>query len=327
MTTVSDPAFACKNVTDCNTLNDVMDVIGANNYKTVSIQEHIGDRIRNAASGHYGPEFAYKLDDVIGSLSHQFDNHRGVIAPTGETWINSDTYDLLQPREVTEVFQPVLDQFSGYTFKRAGYLQGGRRLFIEVTLGKFEIARRDRKVGDVLEKNVTLFTGFDGSAATDIAESLLRLWCSNGCSSWVKQLSIRCKHTSNQRNRLNAAIAHLTDSTNVFQQISAKLNNYAQTTLDRQTAMKAIEKILPGDATRTTNKRIEILNEFHNEKRGTFGDTVFDLFNAFTAHASHETNYRTTETASREENRFNALNLDGRRSMESIVDMLDSLAS
>lgn len=326
MNTVAAPAFQVKNVEDCNTLNEVVDVVGAENYRSVSIQEYIGDRIRNAADCHFGAEFAYKLDDVIGTLSHEFDNHRGIIAPTGETWVVSDTYDLLQPREAFAIFQPVLDQYSGAKFKRAGYLQGGRRMFVEVTIGKFDIDRTDRKVGDVLEQNVTLYTGFDGSAKTDISESLYRLWCSNGCAGWTKNWSASCKHTANQRVRLHGAVEKLLQSNENFHSMSAKLNQYATTATNRETARKVIETVFPGETTRTINRRSEILEQFTNPQRGAFGETVFDIFNAFTAYQTHETNYRTTATASREENRFNAINLDGSKMMTKIVNAIDTVA-
>jgi phage/plasmid-like protein (TIGR03299 family) len=92
--------------------------------------------------------------------------------------IVSDNYEIVQPFEVLEFFR---DLVAGHNYKvhTAGTLFGGRRYWAlakmgEMTVGKLRKAGMDNVGGFLL-----FYTGADGSVATEVRETTVRVVCNN----------------------------------------------------------------------------------------------------------------------------------------------------
>lgn len=233
--------------------------------------------------------------------------------------IVSSTYDLLQPIETFGFLDALQDKLN-FKYRRAGFTNGGRNLYINADLGEIELPQtQKRKKGDIIQKRITAVTSFDGTQATQIKEEMLRVWCSNGMARWVtnKENRIVVRHSKNQRVIMEQALEKATGIRQVFQRLESDLNVLNTRNISDDEAKKVIDEYLNieeiNDAsTRMRNRSTEILNEFHNEHRGTFGETAYDLLNAFTAWNTHIKKYRDTETTkgyrTAVENKFRSIN-------------------
>lgn len=270
------PVLDSRDISDCKSANEVLESLGLD--KPYTTEREL---------------YGYK-------------GYKGIVDPNGKRLcIVNDSYDLLQPREAFELMHPTVERFGG-TYNKATFLQGGRQLVISAKIGSTEIARADRRKGDVIETSINFFTSFDGSKQSDWALQLLRVWCANGCASWEKLVTMSVKHTKQQRSRFDEIRAKFDSIDNVGGSTLATMQRLTAQAMSVDQAKLAIEEVIGGTSSRSINNRETLLGEFHNEKRGTFGQTAFDMLNAFTAYQTHEATYRATASTSRSENQLTA---------------------
>ena len=236
-----------------------------------------------------------------------FEGYKGIIDPNGrKIAVVSSSYDLLQPREALNFVLPVVEEF-GITFTKAAYLQGGCQLVIQGKLADLEVDRSDLRKGDIVALGINFFTSFDGSKRSSFGLQMERCWCDNGCTSWEQLAGFQVKHTKNQRDRIETQLDELDGLDEVVDRLQTTMCELAHLQIDGDTADKIIKRVVNKDSTRATNQREAISREFNNKDRGTYGETGWDLFNAFTAYATHEVTYRQTANTSREENRLSSV--------------------
>lgn len=241
-----------------------------------------------------------------------------------------NTYDLLQPIEAF-AFLDSLQNELGFTYENAGFTHEGNRLFIQGSLGEFEAPSNGSKnVGDVLDKRIVATTSFDGSRATEIAVQILRVWCANGCASWTNDNAIaNVKHTRNQRTRLNLAVQQATGIRNIIQNLEDDVSTLSARAFTPKMVEDVSRIVFPNETKQAESYRETILSEFDNSDRGTFGETAWDCFNAFTAWNTHERTLRETKGTSLEESAFR--NVGNSRSfavnVRSAIDKVYALAS
>lgn len=228
-------------------------------------------------------------------------NHNG--APLS---IVKNTYQMVQPIEALAYFD-TLREHMGFTYDRAGFLKGGRRMYINARLDNFEVPHKDeRKVGDILEKRISFMTSWDYSCTSKTEAELLRQWCSNGCASWIADSIFNVKHTKNADHRIKTALRQATGLKQVIQDLDNDITLLANTEANEEQFDKVARIVFPSDTTASRNIRDSLTSQFSNERLGAFGNTAWDVLNAFTAYQTHERTTRETKGSTREENAFNA---------------------
>jgi len=266
--------FGMHDVSECGNVNEILDLLQLGDYS----QEPLD---------HVCEGYSLIKDDYGKPLS-----------------IVSDTYDLLQPLECFS-FMDAIKSNLGFEYKNAGFTHGGRRMMIVAEYGESCVG--DPKVGDVVKKRVVARTSFDGTISTNIKMELYRLWCKNGCGNWITgDINIRARHSKNQRNILNDAIDQATGVKNVFMNLHNDMqvmNNTKVTELDMN---RVADIIFPNDTTRADTIKRLVKQEFHNEERGTFGKSAWDIFNAFTSYQNHIKVARDGKKADKRENHFHS---------------------
>ena len=278
--------FRPQDVSECKDVNEVLSTLDVGNYSTESLN-------------HVCNGFKLIKDDRGEPLT-----------------IVSETYDLLQPTEAF-AFLDALKDHLGFTYDKAGFTHQGRQLFIS---GKMEAtievpAKGQRKVGDVLEIRVTARTSFDGSLATVIQIEILRVWCSNGMASWDKSNRIaKVKHTKNQRAIMATALEQATGVRQIIQNLTNDVTNLSLREVTPAEFDLINQIVFKGESKQAETAREAVRAQFTNERLGAFGETAWDVFNAFTAYQTHDAIRRETKVkgseevqTTREENRFRAL--------------------
>jgi len=276
------------------------DINGANDVNEVLSQLNVGE---------YSQE---SIDNVCKGYSLIRDDYGNPLS------IVSSTYDLLQPIEAFGFLDTLQDEL-GFAYDKASFTNGGRKLNITAKCGTFEVEQNaPRKKGDVIGKRIIASTSFDGTSATSIRIQLLRVWCSNGMANWIddKASRIIVRHTKNQRKIMANALEQATGIKQAFQYLHEDINVLRNTRINEKQVTCVLHNYFGIDDIATAQDRVQqkvkdIRNQFDNEKLGTFGETAYDLLNAFTAWNTHFRNYRETRsnktTKSVEENRYNAI--------------------
>lgn len=267
--------FGLVDVSECNNVNEVLEKLNVGDYVAEPIPE---------------------VCDGYQVIKDDFGHPVSIV---------SETYDLLQPLE-TFAFMDSLKEYAGFSYSRAGFTHNGTRLQIEANCG--DIIVGEKKVGDIINKRLVARTSFDGSISTNLSEELYRLWCSNGCGNWIDgEIKIKARHSKNQRNILTDHINQATGITNIFMRLEEDIQVLRKRKVSEKQAERVIKGFFPNDTTRSECQRVEVLNEFHNEDRGTFGRNAYDLINAFTAHRCHIQGSREGKRVSKEENKFHSV--------------------
>lgn len=242
------------------------------------------------------------------SLDHVCQGFKLIKDDRGEPLtIVSSTYDLLQPLEAFAFLDCLKDELS-FSYEKAGFLHNGRQLFIQGSLGDFEVpTSSQRRKGDILNKRIVAKTSFDGSIATTIAIEILRVWCDNGCASWESDNAIaKVKHTRNQRQLMRYALEQATGVKQVIQNLESDIVTLSNVEVNQEQFNRINELVFKGESKRAENVRDQVASQFHNERLGAFGESAWDVLNAFTAYQTHDRVVRETKQTSREENAFRA---------------------
>lgn len=178
-------------------------VIGADDERRFSIADSIqlagmNQRIELGKCFYvYGPNGEH-CDEIPGTRSSLRVYQNGTVKPLGTV---GDKYHALQPIEAFQWFQPWLDTRE-VAIETAGTLKGGK---IDWVLAR--IMRDDLEIGggDQIAKYLTLTTSHDGSEATRVGFTPIRIVCWNTLSAAHRDTAsklLKVRHTAGQHDAL-----------------------------------------------------------------------------------------------------------------------------
>lgn len=188
---------------------------------------------------------------------------------------------------------------------RVGFLAERSRAFAFIQIGEpMNIPRGKRQVGDPVQSYIYTTDGWDGGTPHKARLFIERLRCANGMTSREIKADLWVSHTQGMEARFEPR--RKTFQGEVATMTAAILNEFKQLAKARMTEDEAkdfLKKLIPGEATMSTNRRTQILNLF-NTGEGNQGATRWDAYNAVTEYVTHHRTYRTTDSTSVETNRF-----------------------
>jgi phage/plasmid-like protein (TIGR03299 family) len=166
-----------------------------------------------------------------------------------------------------------------------GLLNGGRRVFLVVRLGKSEIQRGDEICNDLL-----LCNSFDSTSALFSVTIPWRMICSNQMSralrEGTKNLSIR--HTSGIEERAIEAFRLYDMSTSSFSVFINQSRLLARKHVTDLQVKQFLDQLMPlSESTRSKNARERVIELFHSGK-GNKGQSAFDLVSGYVEHLDHD---------------------------------------
>lgn len=219
------------------------------------------------------------------------------------------TFALSQPVQTLAEMDSLKDTLN-FTYSQAGFLNGGKKLFIKAELGSFDVGGDSSRQ---IKKHVICLDGFDGLTARQILLGCVTMACSNGQLLYdTASVIYKVKHTKNGQSRVDDALTQATGIVQRFQFLQDDLELLASTTFSESQLERVATEVFPNDTKTSENTRNRILEQFSNSALGTRGESAYDAFQAFTAWNNHDRSTRETQGTSRAENQFLATEVNSR---------------
>lgn len=195
-------------------------------------------------------------------------------------------------------------------FDTAGTFDGGKRVWMSVSMGDVEIAN-PHLAGDSVKKYLILSNTHDGSGTLQVFFSNIRVVCQNTLNMALRTAGkdgLKIRHTKSAKDRLAEAQRIMMANEQYQHEFVSLANGMAATsfTLDQMVALS--KELMPAreDAkvsTRADNSREELVALFTSGK-GNAGKTLWDAYNAVTEYSDHHRSTRVVEGRNSEEVRL-----------------------
>jgi phage/plasmid-like protein (TIGR03299 family) len=204
----------------------------------------------------------------------------------------SDSYKVVQPREVLEFFRNWADA-GGMTIESAGVLFGGKRYFATAKLA--DAISVDGNGKDRIVPYALLSTSADGSLATEARWTTVRVVCNNTLSmAREKQAAVRVTHRSEFKpDDVRSVLEDANEEFKAFMEMSRQL---AAVRLARPLAEDLTMHLFKtgtkdADAIKESRGFIRVMELFNGAARGagleTAQETAWGWLNAVTEYADH----------------------------------------
>lgn len=217
--------------------------------------------------------------------------------------IVSDTYKLVQPKEVMEFFRDLLPE--GYSMNTAGTLFGGRKFWALASIGEEAVVvGQDRLRGYLL-----LASSADGSTKTTARPTTVRVVCNNTLQMSLSErsdLTVNVSHRSHfnandVKKRLGLARGQFAEFMRATRQLAATPVRGADAAKDFIGSLLADTKMVTKADVTQSKPFLEISRLFNGEGLGATMDgvdgTYWGMVNAVTEYVDHRA--RATTDANR----------------------------
>jgi len=213
-----------------------------------------------------------------------------------------DTFDLLSIVGAGyEVCQPAtmfsfLDALGGEgaEYTRAGFFGSGEKIFVQMSLGEFDVLGS----GDKHKKFLTGINSYDGSVSETYKTTDIRIVCRNTFDFVVKDKSgrwVKFRHTRNAAQRRADALLLLQSAQATAATLHERFELLAQRKVNSQIVGQSIAKLfnidLAKELTPQNAQRVEVVHSLFesndNDAFPEFRGTAYNLVNAFTEYADH----------------------------------------
>jgi len=212
----------------------------------------------------------------------------------------SSAYKVVQPAQVLEFFRDLVSD-AGFSLHTAGTLFGGRRFWALARIDDAIISGWDKVGGYLL-----LSTSADGSSATDVRETTVRVVCNNTLSCALGTKSAKRARVSHRSVFDAAAIKHsLGLSREHFTAFIEAANALSKVRTTRRDAENFVASLLRSSAVdktvadRAAPGEAKILSLFSGEGKGALlagaNGTAWGLVNAVTEYVVHHARAKTAD--------------------------------
>ncbi len=219
-------------------------------------------------------------------------------------------YQIVQNRDAFSFFDSIVGG-DGILYETAGALGKGERIFITAKLPDYIRVGND----DLIEKYIFLTTSHDGSGSITAAFTPIRIVCNNTLNAAMnnKTNTVRIRHTSNARQRLEQAHKVMGISDMLSSQMESIFNHWTKIRITDNEVKKLIQSALvPNKEVLKTiqeGKEEELSTCFTNMVDSAFEyamsnptqlmettkGTVFGAYNSLTGYFQNVRNYKNDE--------------------------------
>jgi phage/plasmid-like protein (TIGR03299 family) len=219
-------------------------------------------------------------------------------------------YQIVQNRDAFSFFDSIVGG-DGMLYETAGALGNGERIFITAKLPDYIRVGND----DLIEKYLFLTTSHDGSGSITAAFTPIRIVCANTLNAALRNQTntVRIRHTSNAKQRLEQAHKVLGISDHLALQLESIFNNWAKVRISDNEVKKLIQSALAPSKEvlktlqegRTDDLSTCFINMVDNAYEYAMSDptqlmnttkgTVFGAYNAITGYFQNVRSYKDDE--------------------------------
>jgi phage/plasmid-like protein (TIGR03299 family) len=255
-----------------------------------------------------GPDFSFAVE-MRPALVRVNDGAEYIEAPA-QVVVRVDTQEAIsvvgkryEPAQVQAFVGPLdellrdgqLQAVSATTFDR------GLHRAIELQLPKPIVLPGPNGTEDVLLRRVVWRDTLDGTARLQLADTLMRRWCSNGAAHIIGMQAAAYRHTAKQMLEAANILDGIEASMRRFELVEANAQRLLATSFAAAQMAQVAERLYPADETgevtsRSEKARVELLRLF-GAGTGTFGATAWDALNAATEWATHQRPVRNGQPA------------------------------
>ena len=204
-------------------------------------------------------------------------------------------FQTIQPSEAFAFVDTLIESGDAH-YVSAGALGDGEKMWVLARIPSADIEVTD---GDKSETYLLFAQGFDGSLAIVGKVTLKRVVCQNTLTGAMTDglFTLKIKHTSGAKIRLEAAQKLLSGVSQNAQTIEAKLRKLAARTLKRDTMTAILDRVFPrnkdteANQTRRENVLADILAIYESNDKNAFPEqrgTAYNLLNAITDYTDHQ---------------------------------------
>jgi hypothetical protein len=247
-------------------------------------------------------------DDVAGVGS-------GIVMPRTKLLYRSDTRKALgvvgvdyEPSDPRTFLKRQFEMASamGGEVAQAGFCDLKSRAFCFVRLGEeWKLPKSALKKGDTVQSYLYSTDGWDGGTPSRSRLYVERLTCLNGMVSSEVQSNYWVSHGKGKEEREQVRWEDFQEGVKTqVDGIKTQFIALADQRMSEFEMMAFLENLLPGESTRTENRREALLALFSKKDSGNLGQSRWDAYNAVTEYITHERGHKEMATSSAEENRF-----------------------
>lgn len=204
----------------------------------------------------------------------------------------SDRYNVVQPREVLEFYRD-LTEVSGYVLESAGVIKSGRKLWALARLPEEAVLKGKDRV-----KSYLLFgTACDGSLATTITPTSLRVVCSNTLSFALNGAAEAIKIPHSTQFDAQAVKKQLGIAVSGFNNFMYQMKQLSERKVTSQESQDFFEQAFnmenqPAELMRNDRAIKMVQSLFNGKGKGSLLEssqgTAFGLLNSITEYIDHE---------------------------------------
>lgn len=219
-------------------------------------------------------------------------------------------YEVVQNRDAFSFFDSIVGG-DGIFYETAGALGDGERIFITAKLPDYIKVGND----DLIEKYLFLTTSHDGYGSIMAAFTPIRIVCNNTLNAALQNCSnsVKIRHTSNVKDRLNQAHRVLGISNKLATQLEEIFNQWTRVRITDAEVKKLVQLAMAPNKETLSNlqkgAQDELSTHFENvcngvyeyamsspsQQQATTKGTLFGAYNAVTGYFQNVRNYKDDE--------------------------------
>jgi hypothetical protein len=205
----------------------------------------------------------------------------------------SERYSLTSPSKMCEPIAPLVAE--GWITPDKGFLfKDGSYEVVSFEMNASELENDGEIAGEQWRHWVSLHNHQGGGGGLKGSITSFRVVCANTAAAAAREACFSIRHTGDIDANYKWAIDRWQKLKDSIKKLSERMTTFAVLPVSPTDALDALHKLygvsgMAADdiSTRTANELEFAMTEFANPRRGTFGKTGLDLFNAITATNSH----------------------------------------
>lgn len=205
----------------------------------------------------------------------------------------SNRYSVTNPTKMCDPLAPLVAE--GWINPDMGFLfKDGSYEVVSFEMNSSELENGGEIAGEQWKHWVSLHNHQGGGGGLKGSITSFRVICANTAAAAAREACFSIRHTGDIDANYKWAIDRWQKLKDSVKKLSERMTVFADLTLSPTDALDALTKLYDVEgiaaddiSTRTANELEFAMTEFSNPRRGTFGKTGLDLFNAITATNSH----------------------------------------